>query len=94
MSWYIICVNPPLVVIQGIHDLLQEIVSIVSHDSSVIINSFVNLCSAVERTSKYEPSETAVDEDVADVYTLDETDYTPHYQRVFISGEETSNVSF
>ncbi|XP_071547699.1 AMP deaminase 2-like [Panulirus ornatus] len=46
---------------------------------------------AVERTSKYEPSETAVDEEDAKVFELDEADYTPHYQRVFISGEETAS---
>ncbi|XP_045600064.1 AMP deaminase 2 isoform X1 [Procambarus clarkii] len=45
---------------------------------------------AVERTSKYEPSETAVDEEDKKEFQLDETDYVPHYQRVFISGEETS----
>ncbi|XP_063862391.1 AMP deaminase 2-like isoform X3 [Scylla paramamosain] len=44
-----------------------------------------------ERHSRYEPSETAVDEDDTKTFDLDETDYIPHYQRVFISGEEASN---
>lgn len=46
-----------------------------------------------ERHSRYEPSETAVDENDTKTFELDETDYIPHYQRVFISGEESSSVS-
>lgn len=47
----------------------------------------------VERHSRYEPSETAVDENDAKAFDLDEADHTPHYQRVYISGEETASVS-
>ncbi|XP_047493300.1 AMP deaminase 2-like isoform X2 [Penaeus chinensis] len=44
-----------------------------------------------ERTSRYEPSETALDEHEAPEFEVDEADYVPYYQRVFISGEETSS---
>lgn len=45
-----------------------------------------------ERTSRYEPSETALDEHEDPEFEVDEADYVPYYQRVFISGEETSSV--
>ncbi|XP_042217847.1 AMP deaminase 2-like isoform X3 [Homarus americanus] len=45
---------------------------------------------AVERAPRYEPSETAVDEEDEKGFDMDEMDYVPHYQRVFISGEETT----
>ncbi|XP_050685853.1 AMP deaminase 2-like isoform X2 [Eriocheir sinensis] len=45
----------------------------------------------VERQSRYEPSETAADENDAKTFDLDEADHTPHYQRVYISGEETAS---
>ncbi|KAG7171346.1 putative AMP deaminase 2-like 2 [Homarus americanus] len=48
---------------------------------------------AVERAPRYEPSETAVDEEDEKGFDMDEMDYVPHYQRVFISGEETTRVS-
>lgn len=52
------------------------------------------LSRVVERTStsKFEASEAAVDEQDLESFDLDEADYAPHYQRVFISGEESSNV--
>lgn len=46
-----------------------------------------------ERTSRYEPSETDLDENEDTEFEVDEADYAPYYQRVFISGEETSSVS-
>ncbi|XP_068230413.1 AMP deaminase 2 isoform X3 [Palaemon carinicauda] len=46
-----------------------------------------------ERTAgRYEPSETAADEQDGSTFELDEADYAPHYQRVFISGEETCSM--
>lgn len=51
-----------------------------------------HLSAIAERHSRYEPSETAVDENDTKTFELDETDYIPHYQRVFISGEESSSV--
>lgn len=48
----------------------------------------------MERSNvKYEASETAVDDSDEKVSDIDESDYTPHYQRVYISGEETTSVS-
>ncbi|XP_042882584.1 AMP deaminase 2-like isoform X7 [Penaeus japonicus] len=44
-----------------------------------------------ERTSRYEPSETDLDENEDTEFEVDEADYAPYYQRVFISGEETSS---
>lgn len=51
-----------------------------------------HLSAIVERQSRYEPSETAADENDAKTFDLDEADHTPHYQRVYISGEETASV--
>ncbi|KAG0712049.1 AMP deaminase 2 [Chionoecetes opilio] len=51
-----------------------------------------HLSAIVERQTRYEPSETAADENDTKPFDLDETDYVPHYQRVFISGEETASV--
>ncbi|KAK3882003.1 hypothetical protein Pcinc_013589 [Petrolisthes cinctipes] len=51
------------------------------------------LSAMVERSNvKYEASETAVDDVDVKVSDIDESDYTPRYQRVYISGEETSSV--
>lgn len=60
------------------------------------VSFFPHACSVlprVERQSRYEPSETAADENDAKTFDLDEADHTPHYQRVYISGEETASVS-
>ncbi|XP_069942134.1 AMP deaminase 2-like isoform X4 [Cherax quadricarinatus] len=45
---------------------------------------------AVERTSRFEPSETCLDDEDTKGFEVDETDSVPHYQRVFISGEEST----
>ena len=40
----------------------------------------------------YEPSETVADERER-LDDIDQLDFVPHYQRVFISGEESTSVS-
>lgn len=48
-----------------------------------------------ERRSHYEPSlGPAVPDDIEHSFNLEENDFVPHFQRVSISGEDTSGVSF
>lgn len=44
-----------------------------------------------EKQSHYEPSE-ALPEDIEDHFSLDDAEFVPHFQRVSISGEDTSGV--
>lgn len=46
-----------------------------------------------DRRSQYEPSVGAMPDDGDHAFKLDEHDFVPHYQRVSISGEDTSGVS-
>lgn len=46
-----------------------------------------------ERRSHYEPSlGPGVPDDVDHIFNLEENDFVPHFQRVSISGEDTSGV--
>lgn len=54
--------------------------------------SFLFICRTLDRRSHYEPSVTADEQDIA-VQNLEEQDVVPHFQRVSISGEDTSGVS-
>lgn len=45
-----------------------------------------------ERSSRYEPSVGAAPDDSEHPFKLDEHDFVPHFQRVSISGEDTSGV--
>jgi hypothetical protein len=46
-----------------------------------------------DRRSHYEPSVGAVPDEVEHVFKLEEHDFVPHFQRVSVSGEDTSGVS-
>jgi len=46
-----------------------------------------------DRRSHYEPSIGAVPDEVEHAFKLEEHDFVPHFQRVSISGEDTSGVS-
>jgi AMP deaminase len=46
-----------------------------------------------DRRSQYEPSVGVMPDDGDHAFKLDEHDFVPHYQRVSISGEDTSGVS-
>ena len=47
-----------------------------------------------ERRSHYEPSlGPGIPDDVDHLFNLEENDFVPHFQRVSISGEDTSGVS-
>jgi len=48
-----------------------------------------------ERRSHYEPSlHPGVPDDIDHSFKIEENDFVPHFQRVSISGEDTSGVSF
>lgn len=48
-----------------------------------------------ERRSHYEPSiGPGVPDDIDHPFGLEENDFVPHFQRVSISGEDTSGVSY
>lgn len=46
-----------------------------------------------ERRSHYEPSLHPVPDDTDHSFKIEENDFVPHFQRVSISGEDTSGVS-
>jgi hypothetical protein len=46
-----------------------------------------------DRRSHYEPSVGAVPDEAEHAFKLEEHDFVPHFQRVSVSGEDTSGVS-
>ena len=46
-----------------------------------------------DRRSHYEPSIGAVPDEVEHTFKLEEHDFVPHFQRVSVSGDDTSGVS-
>jgi hypothetical protein len=46
-----------------------------------------------DRRSHYEPSVGAVPDEGEHIFKLEEHDFVPHFQRVSVSGEDTSGVS-